>query len=190
MAKKNLSQIAKKPIATQKLVQPVLDVVKEVVIIKQIDKGVDRKLSDEERDLKAKKVIDSLLLDVELPEIGKKTIIKVEEEVIEDVPDTEDENDWFNEQILQLNQIIDNQKIEIERLNLMGGSYGGNGDNSGYEAQAVQGAIELFIEIQNVYDNLKRANGELIIYPLQFLDKMTSFFPFLQQYRRQLIGEM
>ena len=190
MAKKNLSQIAKKT-ATVKQVEKPVAVAKEVVIAKPIDKGEDKKLSDVERDLKAKTTIETLLSDIELPDIGKKALINEEvEEAGEPIDDPAAETDWYDEQIQTLNQIIDNQRMELERLSLVANNGYVNNDFSVNDSQTVQGLIELFVEIQNVYDNLKRANGELIIYPIQFLDKMMVFFPFLRQYRRQLIGEM
>lgn len=184
MAKKNLSQLAKKPATNTAVAQEKKPVATPVVKVASIpNKDDDKRLTDEERDLKAKLQVASLLSDFDLLTVGKK-----EEAVVEEEPDLMSEREWFDEQIILLNSTIDQLKDENARLSQGGGNanYNTNGIS---ETNTVENVIALFIEIQNVYDNLKRQGGELIINPIQFLDRMREFFPFLEQYRRQLIGE-
>jgi len=155
---------------------------------KKQPKVVEKKLTaDEERDLKAKERIKNLLEDVPL---SVKEAVEPED-LIEIVPVKNEGNiEWLEEQIALLTSENDNLKIdyakifnENQRLKNNSGVYLNGNDDSVLKATV----IALFNELQVQYvtcgfDAYGKSN--FIIVPLNFINRLITFFPFLQNEKK------
>lgn len=177
MAKKNLVGIAKKRPTRKSAKKPVSKTVvnteeKKVEEVKKIT-------PEEERNLKAKAKVEELLQDSPIINLDKKEekVVEPEEEVIPEQPKGVD---WLEEQVLILTQ--ENQVLEskIQVLESMGGT--GNSD------EVSRAVLALFNELQSNHIKLgmnqQTGVGNFRIYCPGFLNRMITFFPFLEEYKQ------
>ena len=184
MAKKNLSTLAKSAIKT-----PVNNTTAKK------PESNSKLTSKDERDLMAKQTVEDLLSEVNIPQIG--SIINgdtandavndaVNEGVNTNNEGVDQEKLWLEEQIQVLNAEV--QRLTFESQN---NPYTQQSDqNLGYDQnQIAQSTVALYCKIQDMYDNFIRSGGMLVIQPKPFLVELETFFPYLVQYRRQLLDE-
>jgi hypothetical protein len=162
----------------------------KTLIVKKEEVNVPEKkvLSpEEERDLKTKEKVESLLDGIDLT---VKTDEKKEELIeLDPEPESKDIN-WLEEQVTKLGEENENLKSEIvlakadytklfeafqEQKN------GVTLNNSNSDGQLQLKVIQLFNEIQAQYLSLR---NNLIIYPEAFLNRLILFFPFLEYKKR------
>ena len=136
----------------------------------------------EERDLKAKATVDELLKNSPITTLDKKDELLELDEVTNEEPKGVE---WLEEQVGLLNQQkealtaeLGVVKIENETLKMGGGS------NDGDTQKVV---IQLFNELQENFVKMGVDNqgiGNFRIYCPGFLNRMITFFPFLEQHKR------
>jgi hypothetical protein len=155
---------AKKKVATKKVVAPVLT-------------------PAEERDLKAKAMVENLLDDVQL------TPNKEDAFVLDETPETPEEPkgvEWLEEQISLISQ--DNQRLKAENDVLLNENQqfraGGNPVDDGVK----NNVVSLFDELQQNHIKMGITPGSKVgnfrIYCPGFLDRMIVFFPFLNDFKK------
>jgi len=187
MAKKNLSTLAKSAIKT-----PVKNTNVKV-------ENSTKLTSKDERDLMAKQTVEDLLSEVNIPQIGSIINGDTANDVVNDAV-----NDAVNEGVNTNNEGVDQEKLwleeqiqvlnaEVQRLTFesQNNPYTQQSDqNLGYDQnQIAQSTVALYCKIQDMYDNFIRGGGMLVIQPKPFLVELETFFPYLVQYRRQLLDE-
>ncbi|MFA5366408.1 MAG: hypothetical protein WC333_00595 [Dehalococcoidia bacterium] len=146
---------------------------------------------EEERDLKAKQMANTLLQEVRLPKIGEQANDDLLE--VDDRPNTMS-TDWLTEQMTLLTEENERLRKEAEVAKedyaKIFREYQQMKTNAGIvDENALKiKVVEYFDELQNYFIskgyNLNSGNGNLIVKFPAFLEKIVSFFPFLANKRK------
>jgi len=179
MAEKNLLKLAK---GNSKNVKPIAKKPAENKIKQKAITQAD------ERDARAKKKVEELLSDVQLTPIIEEKLV-----VAEDTSGSNVSVEWLEEQVSLLSESNKNlkaeiavakgdyEKIFIENQQLKSGNFS-TLDNTGIKV------IELFNELQNNHIKLgtdpNTGIGNFRIYCPGFLNRLITFFPFLENEKR------
>jgi hypothetical protein len=180
ISKKNLVGLAKKN-------------KKPTIIQKNDEKPVEKNklTATEERDLKAKETVEKLLANSPIITLDKKEEpIKIDsKDDIEEVRGVE----WLEEQVLLLsekNKLLESELVltKEDYMKLYDEYHGNNGDVDYADNNEVKiGIINLFNELQNNHIKLgvnEQGLGNFRIYCPGFLNRMITFFPFLEEIKR------
>jgi hypothetical protein len=179
----------KSPASATKQVKPTekqQTTVKQKPVVKPVEEKV--LTPEEERDLKAKQMVEELLSDVEfLPK--SEEIVAVEKTVVEAKTSGEGV-EWLEEQVNLLTEENSALKIQLQQAkddySRLFNQYREKSENSEMFSKTPENNIMLlFDEFQNNYLGRNAENQRYdFIYMDKLLRKMLSVFPFLDKYRR------
>ncbi len=138
----------------------------------------------QERDLKAKAKVEELLEDIQLTPEKKEE--KEDLLILDETPEEPKGVEWLEEQLSLLTQ--DNDRLKAENDVLVGENMQFRaGDNPRNEEVTVK-VVELFEELQTNHMRMGVPPGSKVgnfrIYCPGFLDRMITFFPFLNDYKQ------
>lgn len=143
---------------------------------------------ENDRDVMVKKKVEELLSDIDLTNKQKEEVNRIGYEHEEGIQ-------WLKEQMSELSKTNDDLRKELgeskeeykklyEKYNTSAKNVTIDNEDSGVKNTV----IKLFNEIQTNYINMgkdsKTGRSNLIIPPLAFMNRMVTFFPFLNKYKK------